>query len=77
MCIIRSMALAAVLASGLGLAACETATPYQPLTKGSAVAGGFTNQQLDADHFRVTFRPRDRRDLSAVPGRRADGGPGL
>ncbi|MGI8841150.1 MAG: CC0125/CC1285 family lipoprotein [Caulobacteraceae bacterium] len=48
--------LAAVLALAGGLGGCETATPYQPLEKGSAVSGGFTDQRLDADHFRVTFR---------------------
>ena len=48
-------ALAAVLALSLGLAACETATPYQPLSRASATAGGFSDHQLDADHFRVTF----------------------
>jgi hypothetical protein len=53
MSILRSIAVAGALSVGLGLAACETATPYQPLTKGSAVAGGFTDQQLDADHYRA------------------------
>ena len=48
-------ALAAGLALSLGLAACETATPYQPLAASNAVSGGFTDQKLDEDHFRVTF----------------------
>jgi hypothetical protein len=48
-------ALAASLALGLGLAACETATPYQPLSTSNAVAGGFTDQKLDETHFRVSF----------------------
>jgi hypothetical protein len=39
-----------------GLTACETATPYQPLAKGTKVYGGFVDQKLDADHVRVTFR---------------------
>jgi len=60
------MTVAAALAAALGLAACETATPYQPLAKGSAVAGGFTNQQLDADHFRVTFEGNDLTDRETV-----------
>jgi hypothetical protein len=63
---LRSLALTAALAAGLGLAACETATPYQPLTKGSAVSGGFTNQQLDADHFRVTFQGNSLTDRETV-----------
>ena len=49
---------AALAAIGLvvGLSACETATPYQPLRAGSEVSGGFTDQRLDQNHFRVTFR---------------------
>ncbi|MGI9170247.1 MAG: CC0125/CC1285 family lipoprotein, partial [Caulobacteraceae bacterium] len=47
--------VAASAVAGL-LTACETATPYQPLEKGAAVSGGFTDQRLDADHFRVTFQ---------------------
>jgi hypothetical protein len=47
--------LAACLALSLGLVACETATPYQPLATSNAVSGGFTDQKLDADHFRVSF----------------------
>jgi hypothetical protein len=40
----------------LGLAACETATPYQPLAPGNAVSGGFSDQRLDDTHFRVVFK---------------------
>jgi hypothetical protein len=54
---------AAIAAS---LAACETATPYQPLAKGSKVYGGFTDQRLDADHFRVTFRGNSLTSRSTV-----------
>ncbi len=63
---LRSVALAAALAAGLGLAACETATPYQPLTKGSSVSGGFTDERLDADHFRVTFQGNSLTDRETV-----------
>ncbi|HWA61707.1 MAG TPA: hypothetical protein VG939_10045 [Caulobacteraceae bacterium] len=52
---IKTLALIAAMAAPLGLAACETATPYQPLAAGNATAGGFKDQQLDADHFRVSF----------------------
>jgi hypothetical protein len=48
-------ALVVALGLSLGLAACQTATPYQPLARGSRVSGGFTDQRLDADHFRVGF----------------------
>lgn len=46
----------AAIALAAGLTACETATPYQPLHKDSKVYGGFTDERLDADHFRVSFR---------------------
>ncbi len=49
-------AIIAALGLSLGLAACETATPYQPLERGSRVYGGFSDQKLDADHFRVAFK---------------------
>ena len=49
---------AAIAAIGLvaGLCACETATPYQPLQPGAQTSGGFTDQRLDQNHFRVTFQ---------------------
>jgi hypothetical protein len=49
-------ALVAALGLTLGLAACETATPYQPLASGNAIYGGFTDKRLDDTHFRVTFQ---------------------
>jgi len=53
---LKTAAVVAALILAGGLAACETATPYQPLQKGTAVSGGFTDQRLDNDHFRVTFQ---------------------
>ena len=44
--------LAALL---VGVTACETATPYQPLTRGNAVFGGYSDRQIEADRFRVSF----------------------
>ncbi len=52
----RPYALAMVLGLAFGLSACETATPYQPLQHGTAAAGGFSDQRLDADHMRVSFQ---------------------
>jgi hypothetical protein len=49
--------LAAALA--LGLAACETPTPYQPLATSNSVYGGFSDQKLDDSHFRITFQGND------------------
>jgi len=51
--------LAAVLALGLMLSACETETPYQPLASGNAVYGGFSDQKLDDTHVRVSFQGND------------------
>jgi len=50
------IATALVMTAALaGLAACETATPYQPLERGNQVSGGFTDQRLEGNRFRVTF----------------------
>jgi hypothetical protein len=46
--------LAAPLAALAILAGCATATPYQPLGYPGA-RGGYTNQQLDQTHWRVSF----------------------
>lgn len=51
-----SIALGIALAASLGLAACETATPYQPLVTTNGVYGGFSDQKLDDTHYRVTFQ---------------------
>jgi hypothetical protein len=52
----KTAAIIAAMGLGLGLTACETATPYQPLERGTSILGGFTDQRLDADHFRVSFQ---------------------
>jgi hypothetical protein len=46
----------AVIGLVIGLSACETATPYQPLRTGSEASGGFSDQRLDQNHFRVNFQ---------------------
>jgi hypothetical protein len=52
---LKKNAKIAAAASALALAtACTTATPYQPLNA-TRVSGGFTDQQLDATHYRVNF----------------------
>lgn len=50
----RHKKVAAPLLALALLAGCETATPYQPLGYPGA-SGGYTDQQLDATHFRVSF----------------------
>jgi len=49
------MTALAVAALAGGLAACETATPYQQLNPGNTSAGGYRDAKLDATHWRVTF----------------------
>jgi hypothetical protein len=49
------MTALAVAALAGGLAACETATPYQQLNPTNAAAGGYRDAKLDATHWRVTF----------------------
>lgn len=51
----RSLALVASLALLTGLSACATATPYQPLVRGQAISGGFSEARLESDRFRVSF----------------------
>ena len=48
---IRTMLVAA---AGLGLAACATSTPYQPA--GSVGANGYSEQMIEADRARVSFK---------------------
>jgi hypothetical protein len=50
----RSTAIAG-LAIALALGACTTATPYQPATNSGSARGGYTDQQIDSNRFRVTF----------------------
>jgi hypothetical protein len=51
----RRAALLALTLAG-ALAACATPTPYQPLgAPGNRVSGGFAEQQIEANRFRVMF----------------------
>src|SRR5688572_23728482 len=56
----RKLMLAAV--AGL-LAACATATPYQPATSGSY---GFSEQQIEDDRVRISFRGNSVTDRETV-----------
>lgn len=51
----KPVAVIVALALSAGLSACATSTPYQPLVKGQATAGGFSEVRLEPDRFRVTF----------------------
>ena len=54
----KRILVAALLAgSVLGLAACETATPYQPLgVKGEQASGGYFDHQIEANRWQVGFK---------------------
>jgi hypothetical protein len=51
----RRAGLALTLPLALVLSGCETATPYQPLSRHGSSAGGYSDQQIEANRFRVTF----------------------
>ncbi len=51
----RAAAIVASLALAGLVSACATATPYQPNIPGQAVSGGFSEQRLESDRFKVTF----------------------
>ena len=50
------LVIAATVAVGGSLAACATATPYQPAPAGRAAGGfGYSQYKIDGSHWRVTF----------------------
>jgi len=51
----RKLALVGALVLTAGLSACATATPYQPRVTSGAVTGGFSEQKLEGDRYRVAF----------------------
>lgn len=51
----RIAALALALAGGAALASCATPTPYQPATARGAYGNGYSDEQLEANRFRVSF----------------------
>lgn len=52
----KKIAVAAALAIAAGLvSACATPTPYQPRVTSGSVTGGFSEQKLESDRYRVSF----------------------
>ena len=51
-------------AAGLALAACATSTPYTAADAGSGY--GFTDQKIEDDRFRITFRGNSQTSRDAV-----------
>jgi len=52
---LKKIALVGALVLTAGLSACATATPYQPKVTTGATTGGFSEQRLEADRYRVAF----------------------
>lgn len=48
-------ALVTAIVLAAGLAACETATPYQPYVPGQHSSGGYSETRIEPDRWRVTF----------------------
>ncbi|HXA38981.1 MAG TPA: hypothetical protein VNW53_08285 [Phenylobacterium sp.] len=48
-------ALAAALILGAGLGACVSPTPYQPIVKGGATRGGYSETRIEPNRWRVNF----------------------
>ena len=61
-------AAVAALALSLGLTACETATPYQPNIPGQATSGGYSEQRLEPDRWRVNFTGNSMTSRETVEG---------
>ncbi len=52
----KATIVAAMATATAMLAGCETATPYQPLgARGTGASGGYSDQQITSDIWRVTF----------------------
>jgi hypothetical protein len=51
----KKFAFAAALAGALLATACAYPTPYQPLETRGSVTGGFTEQRIDENRWRVAF----------------------
>jgi len=62
----KRLVLAAAAVAALSLAACATPTPYQPLQRGSAISGGYSEQQLEPNRWRITFSGNSLTDRRTV-----------
>ena len=51
----KRLTIAAAVSAALALSACATATPYQPLQRGSAASGGYAERQIEENRWQVTF----------------------
>ena len=53
--LIRSARASLLLAIGLIAASCATSTPYQPEMAGQSIHGGYSEQRLGDNRYRVNF----------------------
>lgn len=53
---LKPLAIAFAGAALLLGSACETATPYQALATKNAASGGYSDQKISSDRYRVTFQ---------------------
>jgi hypothetical protein len=53
---LKRLVLAASLILAAGLAACTTATPYQPLLDTAPGLGGYSDVRIEPGRYRVTFK---------------------
>lgn len=51
----RKLLTAAPLAAVFLVTACATPTPYQPLARGNQTSGGYSEQRIEENRYRVTF----------------------
>src|SRR5437899_186277 len=63
-----SAAFVTALLLSSGLAACETATPYQPNVPGQAAHGGYSEIRIEPNRWRVTFTGNSMTSRETVEG---------
>ena len=61
-------ALATALLLATGLSACVGPTPYQPLARGQATGGGYSETRIEPDRWRVTFSGNSMTSRKTVEG---------
>ena len=65
---VKSATVALIGVATLTLSACVTATPYQPVVQGRASLGGFTEQKVETNRYRVTFKGNSLTSRETVEG---------
>jgi hypothetical protein len=62
----KRLLIAAAATAALALGACETATPYQPLQRGTTASGGYSERQIEPNRWQVTFSGNSLTDRRTV-----------